>query len=109
MDNIFVLVIVIILGIIFYFIPAIIGSDKKQSTGIFLLNLFLGWTVLGWVGSLVWSVSSPKKEKFFTYSCDKCGNEQKFTKRLKLFVCQNCQTSYQIDDEEESNNSWSDI
>jgi len=44
-----------------YFMPAIIGRDKKHSEGITLLNLFLGWTFFGWVGALIWAVSSEKK------------------------------------------------
>ncbi len=41
-----------------YFLPAIIGRDKADATGIFLLNLFLGWTFLGWVIALFWACSS---------------------------------------------------
>jgi len=29
-----------------YFLPAILGRDKSHATGIFLLNLFLGWTLI---------------------------------------------------------------
>ena len=41
-----------------YFLPSFIAfsRDHKNKVAIFLLNLLLGWTVLGWVGSLVWSV-----------------------------------------------------
>ncbi len=39
-----------------YFIPSIIGRKKMNSKAIFLLNLFLGWTFLGWVGAMVWAV-----------------------------------------------------
>ena len=41
-----------------YFLPSFIAfsRDHKNKVSIFLLNLLLGWTVLGWVGSLVWSV-----------------------------------------------------
>lgn len=48
-----------------YFIPAIVASIKKHpySTGVFLLNLFLGWTVLGWIGALIWSVCVKKEAK----------------------------------------------
>lgn len=38
-----------------YFIPAYIGGNKKNATSIFLLNLFLGWTLIGWVIALVWA------------------------------------------------------
>jgi hypothetical protein len=41
-----------------YFLPTLIAflRQHKNSLAIFLLNLLLGWTVLGWVASLVWSV-----------------------------------------------------
>lgn len=42
-----------------YFLPGFIAlaRDHKNKIAIFLLNLLLGWTVLGWVSSLVWSVT----------------------------------------------------
>ncbi|MFA5063777.1 MAG: superinfection immunity protein [Candidatus Omnitrophota bacterium] len=50
------LLVVLIFAI--YFLPTLIAflRQHKNSLAIFLLNLFLGWTVLGWVVSLVWSV-----------------------------------------------------
>jgi Superinfection immunity protein len=46
------------LGFLFYFLPAIIGiaRSKRDLLSIFLLNLFLGWTLIGWVVALVWAV-----------------------------------------------------
>lgn len=41
-----------------YFLPAIIGRDKRDASGIFLLNLFLGWTLIGWLIALVWACSA---------------------------------------------------
>jgi uncharacterized membrane protein len=43
-----------------YFLPTIIAFNRNRhnKTAIFVLNLFLGWTVLGWVVSMVWAVSS---------------------------------------------------
>ena len=42
-----------------YFLPSLIAfaREHKNKLAIFLLNLLLGWTVLGWVSSLVWSVT----------------------------------------------------
>jgi hypothetical protein len=34
--------------VLLYFLPAILGRNKADSTAIFLLNFFLGWTVIGW-------------------------------------------------------------
>lgn len=42
---------------IVYFFPAIVAyaRHKKDATAILILNLFLGWTFIGWVISLVWA------------------------------------------------------
>jgi len=42
-----------------YFAPTIIAviGDHKNQGAIAVLNLLLGWTFLGWVASLVWSVA----------------------------------------------------
>lgn len=41
-----------------YFLPTIIAvAGKRRNTlAIFLLNLLLGWTFIGWVIALVWAV-----------------------------------------------------
>lgn len=41
-----------------YFLPAIIAisNNRKNKVAICVLNFFLGWTFIGWVGSLVWSL-----------------------------------------------------
>ena len=39
-----------------YFLPAIIAMKDKNALGIFLLNLLLGWTVIGWIGAMIWAV-----------------------------------------------------
>jgi hypothetical protein len=51
------LMLLVIVGAV-YFVPTIIAGSRKHrnSAGIFFLNLFLGWTLIGWVGALIWSV-----------------------------------------------------
>jgi hypothetical protein len=49
-----------------YFLPTIIAYRRKhrQKDPIFLINLFLGWTFICWIVSLIWSVShQPTAEK----------------------------------------------
>jgi uncharacterized membrane protein YqaE (UPF0057 family) len=48
-----------ILAIMAYFLPSIIATSKKRknTTAIFTLNLLLGWTLIGWIVALIWSVS----------------------------------------------------
>jgi hypothetical protein len=46
-----------------YFLPSIIAmlGGKSNAGAIFALNLLLGWSILGWVISLVWALTSDKK------------------------------------------------
>jgi Superinfection immunity protein len=46
------------IGLALYFLPSIIAlaRNKRDITAIFLLNLFLGWSVIGWIVALVWAV-----------------------------------------------------
>ena len=53
----------IIIGLSIYFIPSIIGWNSKKASGILVLNIFLGWTFLGWVIALIWAVSAEKEIK----------------------------------------------
>jgi hypothetical protein len=46
--------------VVLYFLPAIIGRDKSDAAGIFLLNLFLGWTLIGWVAAFIWAIASDR-------------------------------------------------
>ncbi|SNY42455.1 Short C-terminal domain-containing protein [Pseudomonas sp. LAMO17WK12:I6] len=43
-----------------YFMPTLNAYHRKHPNfnSILLLNLFLGWTLIGWVVSIVWSASS---------------------------------------------------
>jgi Superinfection immunity protein len=45
-------------GFVLYFLPAIIGfaRSKRDAVSILVLNLFLGWTAIGWVIALVWAL-----------------------------------------------------
>jgi Superinfection immunity protein len=50
----------LIFGVGFYFLPAIIAAVRHthNSTGILLLNLFLGWTMVGWFVALLMAIFS---------------------------------------------------
>jgi hypothetical protein len=54
------LVLLIVLSI--YFVPTIVALVRKvkNAAAIIILNVFLGWTFLGWVGSLVWALTAQK-------------------------------------------------
>ena len=50
---------IFIVGLI-YFLPAVIAKSRghKNTSAIFVLDLFLGWTVIGWIAALVWSATN---------------------------------------------------
>lgn len=52
-----VILLLIIAGILIYFLPSIVASykDHKNVRNIFILNLFLGWSVIAWVIALIWA------------------------------------------------------
>jgi hypothetical protein len=48
--------------LVFYFIPAITAAIRqRQPVAIFILNLFLGWTVLGWIIALIWAATNERQ------------------------------------------------
>lgn len=50
----------LLFGIGLYFLPAIIAAVRHthNSTAILLLNVFLGWTIVGWFVALLMSICS---------------------------------------------------
>ncbi|MFS7512166.1 superinfection immunity protein [Klebsiella pneumoniae] len=54
-------IIVLIFAMIIYVLPGVIASSRehKNSTAIWVLNIVLGWSFLGWIAALVWSFTNP--------------------------------------------------
>ena len=55
------LLLIIILCLLLYFVPARVAYRRHHPAcvPILALNIFLGWTLLGWMGVLVWALSRP--------------------------------------------------
>jgi hypothetical protein len=54
-----------------HFLPTIIAAlrNSRNILGIFLLNLFLSWTGIGWVIALIWACTSqPKAPYVYAYA-----------------------------------------
>lgn len=51
---------ILLIPLVVYLLPVIIAFVRGHESrwGIFLMTLFLGWTMLFWFWSLIWSVSS---------------------------------------------------
>jgi hypothetical protein len=52
---------VVVIGLLAYVLPSAVAvwRHHPNAVAISALNLLLGWTVLGWVGALVWSLTRP--------------------------------------------------
>lgn len=74
--------IIMLIFLLPYFLPSIIAFTRKHhnSAAILILNIFLGWTLIGWIIALVWSFTAaqnksptqsptPAENRF----CSKCG------------------------------------
>ena len=48
----------LLIGCAFYFLPTYFAVKRQHNkkAAVIALNIFTGWTFLGWVGSLVWSL-----------------------------------------------------
>jgi hypothetical protein len=71
--NAFLILIALATILFFYFLPSIVGRKKKNALAIFLLNLLLGWSLIGWVVALVWaSTKESQVEDHDLKKCPKC-------------------------------------
>ena len=55
--------ILLLVALVFYFFPTLVGRKHHNVTAIFVLILFLGWTLIGWVVALIWAVSKATPEE----------------------------------------------
>ncbi|MCL1972747.1 MAG: superinfection immunity protein [Endomicrobia bacterium] len=60
-----VLVVAIFIALIIYFLPTIIASQRNHNSAglIFFVNLFVGWTVVVWLITLIWASEGKTKEE----------------------------------------------
>jgi hypothetical protein len=54
---------ILILLAVLHFVPTLIALARGHHNGfaIFLTNLLLGWTVIGWVVALIWSCTVERR------------------------------------------------
>lgn len=82
--------ILLILGIALYLLPTIIAWNKKHAGGVVVLNIFLGWTIIGWIVALVWAASLSENVSSYNYRCPKCGYVHGLDQKVKIHVCPQC-------------------
>lgn len=78
-------VLLILGGLALYFLPSIIGSGKANAGAIIALNLFLGWTFVGWVVALVWALTNDAPRHVITnYNSPKPASTSTIDEIIKL-------------------------
>jgi len=84
------IIITFVLGI--YFIPTIISWNREHHQGpaIILINLFLGWTLLGWIAALVLALTETKGTRDPEKTCPKCAELIKAAAK----ICRFCQHEF---------------
>jgi hypothetical protein len=49
------------ISILIGFLPSILARQKEHFVAILLINIFLGWTVIGWIAALIWALTDAPK------------------------------------------------
>ena len=71
----------VIISLLLYFLPTLIGRHKADAAGIFIVNLLFGWTVIGWFIALIWACAAERHVYVPAYAvpgssgrfCSQCG------------------------------------
>ena len=48
--------------VLIYFSPTFIALQKRNLRLVFLTNILLGWTLIGWIAALVWAMRGEAPE-----------------------------------------------
>lgn len=81
--SVFVGIIFVLIAALLYFLPTIIAvkRDHPSYLAIFVVNLFLGWMLIGWIIALVWSLSGTYRPTVVTQKVVK--KESSLTEKLE--------------------------
>lgn len=72
---------------IIYILPYIVAAlrEHKQVGAIFILNLFLGWTFIGWIAALIWACTNSEQPKVIVKNAEtKTSAADELTKLAEL-------------------------
>lgn len=80
-------------GAALYFLPSIIARKKPNNGSVLVVNLFLGWTLIGWVVALAMAANNPARIETRsapatepTRTCPYCAEDIK----AAAVVCRHC-------------------
>lgn len=79
-------ILLFLLGVALYFLPGFLAMGKRNDTAIWLLNLFLGWTVIGWIGALVWAATDEPPQPKIVNQINSTTSRTQELERLKKLL-----------------------
>ena len=81
-DGLMFLILILYIALHIYFLPSLIADERRTqyTCAIFALNLLLGLTVVGWIGSLIWALSLPDLSKNIELETDDTEKSKPFNK-----------------------------
>lgn len=93
-----------VLILLLYFLPTIIAGVRKHHQGgtIAVINFFLGWTLIGWIWALAWSVSATGPSRVVlsqpqpmghSHTCANCGSKWTLAPGQSAYTCPKCGTA----------------
>src|SRR5271154_5092398 len=73
----------LIVAVLLYFLPTVIALIRGHlsALAIFLLNLFFGWTVIGWLIALIWSCTGNTAANFYRIEAGALGPDGRIPPR----------------------------
>ena len=81
--------VLLIFAALMYFLPAVIGRNKRDAAGIFVVNLLFGWTIIGWIIALIWACAAEERPHVLVVAgpgagryCSQCGTMSAFGSRF---------------------------
>jgi len=56
-SNVILLILFFIVAVLLYFLPSMVAKRRNHRSrgSILIVNIFLGWTFIGWVVALAWA------------------------------------------------------
>lgn len=65
----------LLVALLVYFLPTVIALTRGHlsALAIFVLNLLLGWTVIGWLFAFIWSCTGNTAANYYRYQADAAG------------------------------------